>query len=83
MEYRFIGKSIPRIDVDKVYGDAMYAVDYVLPGTLWVKLVGSPYAHARIKSIDYRDALKVPGVVAVFTGRDFPFKVGILSLIHI
>ncbi len=79
MEYRFIGKSIPRIDVDKVYGDAMYAVDYVLPGTLWVKLVGSPYAHARIKSIDYRDALKVPGVVAVFTGRDFPFKVGIYA----
>jgi carbon-monoxide dehydrogenase large subunit len=46
---------------------------------LWAKLVGSPYAHAKIKSIKYDEALKVPGVVAVFTGKDFPFKVGIYA----
>ena len=77
--YKYVGKSVPRIDSDKVLGDAIYAYDFELPGMLWVKLVGSPYPHAKIVKIDYEEALKVPGVVKVFTGKDFPFKVGIYA----
>ena len=77
--YRYVGKPVPRVDSDKALGDAEYAYDFELPGMLWVKLVGSPYPHARIVSVDYSDALKVPGVVKVFTGKDFPFKVGIYA----
>lgn len=77
--YKYIGKEIRRIDKDKVLGGAEYAFDFEIPGMLWAKLVGSPYPHAKIVSIDYTEALKVPGVVKVFTGEDFPFKVGIYS----
>ncbi len=79
MGYKYVGKPIPRIDQDKVFGDAEYAIDYEIPGTLYAKLVASPLAHARIKKINYEKALKIPGVVAVFTGKDFPFKVGIYA----
>ncbi len=78
-KYKYVGKPVPRQDISKVFGDAMYAYDVKLPRMLYAKLVGSTYAHARIKRIDYSDALKVPGVVKVFTGKDFPFKVGIYA----
>ena len=77
--YKYVGKPIPRQDVSKVFGDAIYAYDVKLQGMLYAKLVGSTYAHARIKKIDYSKALKVPGVIRVFTGEDFPFKVGIYA----
>ena len=38
----------------------------------YCKLVHSPYAHANIVSIDFSEALKVPGVKGVLTGQDFP-----------
>lgn len=63
-----VGTSLPRLDgPDKVSGRARYAGDQVLPGMLYARLVLSPYAHARILSIDTAAALAVPGVVAVFT----------------
>ena len=77
--YKYVGKPIPRQDVSKVFGDAIYAYDVKLPGMLYAKLVGSRYAHARIKGIDLSGALRVPGVVRVFTGDDFPFKVGLYA----
>jgi carbon-monoxide dehydrogenase large subunit len=77
--FRYVGKPIPRFDVDKVYGGALFASDIELPGMLYIKLVSAPYAHARIKRIDYSEALKIPGVVAIFTGEDFPYKVGIYA----
>src|SRR5579875_1929472 len=65
-----VGKSIPRIDApDKVTGRARYAGDVTLPGLLHARLVLSPYAHARIVSIDTSAALATPGVVAVYTGE--------------
>jgi len=73
---KYIGKAIPRLDVDKVVGKAVFGYDYEVPGTLHIKLVGSPYAHAKIKRIEVEDALKTPGVVAVFTGKDFDLKIG-------
>jgi CO/xanthine dehydrogenase Mo-binding subunit len=65
-----VGTSLPRQDgPDKVTGRARYAGDQALPGMLYARLVTSPYAHARILSIDTSAALSVPGVVAVFTAE--------------
>ncbi|HSN38333.1 MAG TPA: molybdopterin cofactor-binding domain-containing protein, partial [Arthrobacter sp.] len=58
-----------------VTGAARYTLDVPaseLPGLLHVKLLRSPHAHARVLSIDSADALRVPGVEAVFTHQDSP-----------
>ena len=53
-----------------IEGRGRYVDDITLPNTLHLALVHSPYPHARIKNIDSSAALKVPGVVAVITGKD-------------
>jgi CO/xanthine dehydrogenase Mo-binding subunit len=58
--------------VEKVIGRAQFGADMVMPGMLWAKVKRSPHAHARIKSINYDKALKLPGVKAVITAADFP-----------
>lgn len=76
-----VGASLPRQDgPDKVTGRARYAGDQPMPGMLYARLVISPYAHARITTINLLPALSIPGVVAAFTaetlgmvGRD-PFS---------
>ncbi len=74
----YIGKSIPQFDSYlKVTGTATYAFDIELPGMLYAKLVTSPHAHARIIKIDTSRAESVPGVVAVATGSEFPYRLGI------
>src|SRR5262245_40120698 len=61
-----IGKRISRIDgPDKVSGRAKYTYDMNRPGMLFGKVVRSPYAHAKIVSIDTSVAEKMPGVKAV------------------
>ncbi len=61
-----IGKRIKRIDgPDKVSGRAKYAYDINRPGMLFGKIVRSPYAHAKVVSIDLSVAEKMPGVKAV------------------
>jgi len=71
--FRVIGTRPIRHDgVEKVTGRAKYGADYSLPGMLHGKVLRSPHAHARIKSIKYQQALKLPGVLAVITGADFP-----------
>jgi len=73
-EYAVVGKSVPRVDgEEKVTGHARYAGDLRMPGLLHVRLVLSPYANARIVSIDTSDAEKVPGVVGVYRASDLPF----------
>jgi carbon-monoxide dehydrogenase large subunit len=47
-----------------------FADDMVMPGLLHAAFLRSPHAHARIRSIDVSAALKLPGVVAVVTGRE-------------
>ncbi|MBI4528468.1 MAG: xanthine dehydrogenase family protein molybdopterin-binding subunit [Deltaproteobacteria bacterium] len=70
-ELKIIGTSIKRVDgVDKVTGQAKYAGDIVIPGLIEGKFLRSPYAHARILSIDTSAAEQSPGVVAVLTGKD-------------
>ena len=71
-EKRILGVPSPRVEgEEKVGGSAVYAVDVVLPETLWVKVLRSPMAHAGIKRIDVSKALAVPGVRVVMTGQDF------------
>jgi carbon-monoxide dehydrogenase large subunit len=51
-------------------GEARFTDDLQIPGALHAAFVRSPYAHARIRSIDTAAAAAMPGVVAVFTGED-------------
>jgi carbon-monoxide dehydrogenase large subunit len=53
-----------------VTGEARYVDDLQIPGALWIGIVRSPYAHARIEAIDASNALAMPGVRHVFTGAD-------------
>ena len=53
-----------------IQGKGNYVDDIKLPGTLFMDVVRSPYAHARIKSINKDAALAVPGVHAVLTADD-------------
>lgn len=58
--------------LEKVTGKARYGADITLPGLLQGKVLRSPYAHARIKSIDTSKAEAMPGVRAVVTAADLP-----------
>ncbi len=72
-QYRVIGTRPIRHDgVDKVTGRAIYGADFKIAGALHGKVVRSPHAHARIKSIDPSRALELPGVKAVITSADMP-----------
>jgi CO/xanthine dehydrogenase Mo-binding subunit len=55
-----------------VTGATTFAADIYEPGMLYGVIIRSEYAHALIKNIDIRDALKVEGVVAIVTYKDFP-----------
>jgi len=66
-----IGSRMVRNDgVEKVTGRAVYAEDIRLPRMIHGVVVRSPHAHAKILSIDTKEALGLPGVKAVVTGRD-------------
>ena len=69
--YNVIGHKTPREEgPDKVTGKGKYGIDALLPETLWCKILRSPYPHARILSLDASEALKLPGVHAVVSGKD-------------
>jgi len=57
-------------DARFIRGQGNYVDDVTLPGMLYGDIVRSPYGHALIKNVDISEALKVPGVVAVITGKD-------------
>src|SRR3954452_18984040 len=66
-----VGTTLRRVEgARKVRGSMPYAADVVLPRMLQVQLIGSQHAHAEIASIDISEAMKIDGVVAVYTGRD-------------
>ena len=72
-KFRYVGTRAVRHDgVDKVTGRAQFGADLSLPGMLHGKVLRSPYAHARIRSIDVRPALELDGVHSVITSEDFP-----------
>jgi aerobic carbon-monoxide dehydrogenase large subunit len=66
MGHRMKRKEDPRF----IQGKGHYVDDIKLPGMLHMDIVRSPYAHAKILSIDSSAALKIPGVLAVITGKD-------------
>ena len=63
-----VGHATPRIDaLDRVTGKAAYTGDVNLRGMLYARVLRSPHAHARIRSIDVSKALALPGVKAILT----------------
>ena len=72
-QLKVVGTTPLRHDgADKVTGRAQYGADIQLPGLLHGKVLRSPHAHARIRSIDASRALALPGVKAVVTGAELP-----------
>jgi CO/xanthine dehydrogenase Mo-binding subunit len=70
---KIVGTSPVKHDgIDKVTGRARFGAALFLPGMLVGKILRSPHAHARIKSIDIAAAERLPGVKAVVTRDDFP-----------
>src|SRR6266849_6252358 len=67
----YIGTRTPRKEDPKlIRGLGVFTDDVTLPGMVYVSLVRSPHAHARIRRIDAGAARKEPGVVTVITGKD-------------
>src|SRR5258708_5715411 len=74
---KYVGQRIKRTEDPRlIKGLAHYVDDIRLPDMLHVAFVRSIYAHARIANIDVTEAVKAPGVVAVYTGKDIATKVG-------
>ncbi len=67
-----MGARMKRVEDPRlITGAAKYLDDLKLPGMAYVAIFRSPYAHARIKGIDTSKAAANPGVVGVYTGKDF------------
>ncbi|MCB0835923.1 MAG: xanthine dehydrogenase family protein molybdopterin-binding subunit [Bacteroidetes bacterium] len=73
-----IGKPVKRVEDKRfITGKGRYTDDIVLPGMVYAYIIRSPYAHARINSIDTSAATAMDGVVAVFTGKDITGITGV------
>ncbi|MEZ5822355.1 MAG: xanthine dehydrogenase family protein molybdopterin-binding subunit [Xanthobacteraceae bacterium] len=65
------GKPVKRLEDHRLLiGKGAFIDDKPEDGTLWLYVLRSPHAHAKIGSIDTAEAAKLPGVVAVYTGAD-------------
>ncbi|MGH9787568.1 MAG: glyceraldehyde dehydrogenase subunit alpha [Candidatus Acidiferrales bacterium] len=74
---KWVGRPMKRKEDPRlIQGLAHYVDDLTLPGQLYAAFVRSPYAHARLRTIDASAARSAPGVVAVFTGEDIRGKIG-------
>ena len=70
-DFQIVNHSVPRRDGPaKVTGKAVYVSDVKLPAMAYAKVLRSPYAHAKIVSIDSAKAAARPGVYAVLTSND-------------
>jgi len=68
-----VGTSVaPVYGIEKATGELRFAADVNLPNMLWMKIVRSPHAHARIVEVDGAAARKVPGMVGILTHNDVP-----------
>jgi carbon-monoxide dehydrogenase large subunit len=69
---KLVGAPVKRVEDERlITGAAKFLDDLKLPGMAHVAIVRSPFAHARIRSIDTSAAESAPGVIAVVTGKDF------------
>ncbi len=72
-DYHAVGKCIPKKDSEQLLlGKPVFMDDMVPQDCLVVKILRSPHAHALIEDINTASALKVPGIVAVYTWKDVP-----------
>ncbi|MFW6120452.1 MAG: xanthine dehydrogenase family protein molybdopterin-binding subunit, partial [Petrotogales bacterium] len=75
-KFNYINKNEIKVDGPSIVkGKAVYTDDFDFPDALHVVLVRSPYPHANVKDIQTEKALKIPGVVEIFTGKDVPQKI--------
>ena len=75
---KWVGQALRRKeDPRMITGRGRYVDDMVLPGMLYMAVVRSPEAHARIVSIDASGAKELPGVYGVFTGKDLDIDAGL------
>lgn len=76
---KYVGQNTVRKDgKEKVTGAAIYVEDIDFgPNTLYAAVVESPHAYAKINSIDTSEAEKLPGVVKVVLGKQFPYRFGL------
>ena len=66
-----IGQSVKRVEDKRfITGRSRYTDDIVLPKQTFASFVRSPYAHAKILSVDISAAKNMPGVVAIYVGKD-------------
>src|SRR5262249_25699553 len=71
-QMKHLGGRLPRVDGPiKAAATAVYTCDVRLPGMLHGRILGSPHAHARIRSLDLAPALRLPGVRAAMSAVDF------------
>lgn len=71
--FRIVGQKVPPVyGIGKVTGALKFPADINQPNMLWMKILRSPYAHARIVEVDTADAEKMPGVAAILTYRNAP-----------
>ena len=75
VDFKVVGTRPLRPDgADKVTGRALYGADFDTSGMLHGKVLRSPHAHARIRSIDISKAEALQGILAVVTGKDMPHE---------
>jgi len=75
---KLIGQDYTTPDlIAKVTGRAKYAEDYRAHGMLFTKLLLSPMPHARVRAVDTRAAIRMPGVKAILTADDLPDLKGV------
>ncbi|SHI33617.1 xanthine dehydrogenase molybdenum-binding subunit [Dethiosulfatibacter aminovorans DSM 17477] len=70
-----VGSSFPRHEsISKVTGSAEYTDDLNFPNAVYGAILRSPHANAVVRSMDVKDALKIPGILAVLTPDDVTHK---------
>jgi CO/xanthine dehydrogenase Mo-binding subunit len=70
-DFLIVGKNVVRTDaLDKVLGKTKYCADFIPKNTVVVKVFRSEVPHALIRSIDFSEALSIPGVEDIITGHD-------------
>ncbi|MFC1839537.1 xanthine dehydrogenase family protein molybdopterin-binding subunit [Thermodesulfobacteriota bacterium] len=75
-EFRVVGKeNLPgRLSFSQATGVAKFGADYVFPDMLHAKFLRSPYANAKINSMNIKNTMKIPGVVDILTWEDEDIK---------
>ncbi|MBO8159991.1 MAG: xanthine dehydrogenase family protein molybdopterin-binding subunit [Thermosipho sp. (in: Bacteria)] len=78
MKFKYVGKPMKRVDaIEKVTGSAKFVTDMFFPNMLYAAVKRSPIPHGLIKKIDISKAKALPGVRAIVTGKDVPYRQGI------